>query len=438
MTMQLHWNWSLDGWIVLAGALCASAAALLGNFLVLRRLSLLGDAISHAILPGLAGAFLLTGSRNSFVMFLGAAAVGVLTAILTEWVRGHGNVDEGAAMGVVFTTLFAIGLIMIVQAADHVDLDPSCVLHGAIEQTPLDRVGVAGLRIPRVVLVLSVMLLTNLAFVGLCFKELKLSSFDPALATSLGISAGLVHYLLVTLVAITSVASFEAVGNILVVAMFVAPPAAASMCTDRLSTMVILSVVIAVAAAVTGHVAAILVPAWFGFHSTNTAGMMAVMSGVLFVATAILAPCHGVMPRWYRQRQLAARILREDILALLYRQEEKSGMKHVDSRVLGRALGSKLTPATRWLLRHDRLSQTPEGYRLTDRGRTEARALVRSHRLWEGYLLMEAGVAPDRIHEKAEALEHFTGRDLRERLVEQSADVHTDPHGSQIPPEPTE
>ena len=113
-----NWNWSLDGWIVVAGVLSAVAAALLGNFLVLRRMSMLGDAITHAILPGLAAAFFLSQSRSSVPMFVGAAVAGVLTAVLTEWIRGFGKVDEGASMGVVFTTLFAIGLIMIVQAAE--------------------------------------------------------------------------------------------------------------------------------------------------------------------------------------------------------------------------------------------------------------------------------------------------------------------------------
>ena len=139
-----NWSWDYDGWIVLAGMLCAVAASLPGNFLLLRRMSLLGDAISHAILPGLAVAFFVSESRSSLPMFLGAVIVGILTALFTEWIRNFGDVDEGASMGVVFTTLFAIGLVMIVQAADHVDLDPGCVLYGAIEMTPLDTINVAG------------------------------------------------------------------------------------------------------------------------------------------------------------------------------------------------------------------------------------------------------------------------------------------------------
>ena len=123
-------NWtSFDSWIVVTGALCAMACALPGCFLVLRKMSMMGDAISHAVLPGLATAFIVTGSRASLTMFLGAAIVGVLTAVFTQWISRFGNVDRGAAMGIVFTTLFALGLVLIRSAADHVDLDPGCVLY---------------------------------------------------------------------------------------------------------------------------------------------------------------------------------------------------------------------------------------------------------------------------------------------------------------------
>jgi manganese/zinc/iron transport system permease protein len=171
------WLWELDGWIVLAGILCAVSASLVGNFLVLRRTSMLGDAISHAVLPGLAVAFLVTGSRQSLPMFAGAALVGILTAAMTQWIRDTGKVDEGASMGVVFTTLFALGLVLIVRAADTVDLDPSCVLYGAIELTPLDTIpmdvsGIGVVELPRVVIMLGIVTVINLAFVILFFKEL--------------------------------------------------------------------------------------------------------------------------------------------------------------------------------------------------------------------------------------------------------------------------
>ena len=204
-------NWtSVDTWIVITGTLSAGSCALLGNYLVLRRMSMMGDAISHAILPGLAIAFLITHSRDSVPMFLGAAVIGVLTAVFTLWIHNFGKLDQNASMGVVFTTLFAIGLLLIVRALDEVHLDAACVLYGALEATPLDTVTIGGLdTIPRAAVTLACIFLVNLTVIMLFYKELKISAFDPALATTLGINANAMLYLLMALVAMTTVASFD-------------------------------------------------------------------------------------------------------------------------------------------------------------------------------------------------------------------------------------
>jgi manganese/zinc/iron transport system permease protein len=438
MGWAANWNWALDGWIVAAGVLCAVAAALLGNFLVLRKMSMLGDAISHGVLPGLAAAFFLTGSRSSLPMFLGAVLFGVLTALFTQWIRDFGRVDQGAAMGVTFTTLFALGLVMIVRAADHVDLDPGCVLYGAIELTPLDHWMLAGWSMPRVVVVLSVVLLVNVAFVLLLYKELKLCSFDPALATVSGFHAGMIHYLLMSLVAVTAVASFESVGNILVVAMFIVPPATAYLLTDRLSRMIALSAVLAALAAVLGHIGAMAVPAWFGYRSTTTSGMMALAAGTLFLLAALLAPRHGLLARLLRRRQLAWNVLAEDLIALMYRLDERQpglavSRQRLQKTLLCGALAARLVLG--WHRLRGFVRGGEAGYRLTDRGRDCGRALVRSHRLWEQYLASEARVPMDRLHDEAEHLEHFTGDELRRRLGRETNAPRVDPHGTPIPPE---
>lgn len=438
MESLMHWNWTLDGWIVAAGALCAVAAALLGNFLVLRRMSLLGDAISHAILPGLAVAFMLTGSRSSWPMFAGAVVVGVLTALFTEWIRHVGQVDEGASMGVVFTSLFALGLILIVQGADHVDLDPGCVLYGAIEMTPLDTVFVAGYAVPRAVVTLAMVAIVNASFVALFLKELKISAFDPALATVSGFNARLMHYLLMVLVAITAVASFETVGSILVVAMFIVPPAASYLLTDRLTRMIACSVVLAVLAAVLGHVSALVVPAWFGYRSTTTAGMMAVAAGAIFFLAALLGPRHGVLVKWVRRHLLAWRILADDVLALLYRIEERgratvANIGNLQAILLTHRRALRIVLA--WLQHRHEIVRSGDEYRLAQAGRFRAERLVRSHRLWEHYLVSQVRVATDSIHDKAERLEHFTDPALREQLAAETGRPAVDPHGQPIPEE---
>ncbi len=438
MELLATWNWSLDGWIVAAGALCAAASALLGNFLVLRRMSMLGDAISHAILPGLAAAFFLSGSRTSLPMFVGAVIVGILTALFTEWVRKVGKVDEGASMGVVFTSLFALGLVMIVQAADHVDLDPGCVLYGAIELTPLDTLSIGGFEIPRAVATLSVVFCLNAAFVIVFFKELKISSFDPALATTTGFNARLMHYLLMVLVAITAVASFETVGNILVVAMFVVPPAAAYMLTDRLAPMIGLSVILAVLSAVLGHVSAITVPAWFGFGSTTTAGMMAVVTGVVLLLAITCAPRHGILVKMFRRRVLALSILSDDVVGLLYRIQERGDVTTANFGSIKEILLAShwsLRLVLGWLRSRNQIISSNDIYQLTLGGQERAQGLVRSHRLWEQYLVSQADIGTDRIHDKAEQFEHFTDPSMRDKLHSETNAPKTDPHGSPIPDE---
>ena len=293
-------NWtSFDTWIVVIGALCAMACALPGCFLVLRKMSMMGDAISHAVLPGLAIAFLITGTRASVPMFFGAAIAGVLTALFTQWISRFGNVDRGAAMEIVFTTLFAIGLIMIRQAADNVDLDPGCVLYGAIELTPLDTVGSTG--IPRAALVNGGVLLANLVIILVLFKEFKLGAFDSALADTLGFSSQFLHYLLMTMVAVTTVAAFESVGSIIVIAMLIVPPATALLLTRKLPAMLLIATVTAALSALLGHLGAIIVPPWFGFQTTTTSGMIALAAGVLFTLAWLFSPIEGILvKRWHR------------------------------------------------------------------------------------------------------------------------------------------
>jgi manganese/zinc/iron transport system permease protein len=436
----MTWTHSIDTWIVVTGALCALPCGLLGTFLVLRRMSMMGDAISHAVLPGLAVAFLVTGTRSSWAMFAGAAAAGLLTALFVQWVQASGGVERGAAMGVVFTALFAVGLIIIVRGAARVDLDPGCVLYGAIELGPLDLVNVAGLRIPRPVLVLGAVFLVDALVVGLLYKELAITSFDPQLATTLGISAAAMHYLLMTLVAVTTVACFESIGSILVIAMLIVPPAAAHLLTDRLGRMIVLSMAIGAASSLLGHWGAITIPPWFGFEDTGTAGMMAVAAGGIFAMAVLFAPRHGVLSRTLERAALRRRILREDVLGMLYRLEERgvdegfgAFVGHLRGALRVGPLGPRLAIAA--LRRAGLLRVTPQGCRLSDEGRRRAADLVRSHRLWESYLVRHLGLAPDHVHETAMRLEHVTDEPMQEGLAAGLDDATTDPHGRAIPAE---
>lgn len=434
-------NWMpYDTWIVIIGALCAGSCALLGNFLVLRRLSMMGDAISHAVLPGLAMAFMLTGSRSSLIMFIGAAIVGVLTAVFTEWIRHLGKVEESAAMGVVFTALFALGLLLIRQAADHVDLDPGCVLYGAIEFTPFDTIRVGGWALPRAAVVLSAVFLLNLGVVILFYKELKISAFDPGLATALGINARAMHYLLMTLVAITTVAAFESVGSILVVAMLIVPGATAYLLTDRLSAMLVISLVIAGLTSVLGHLGAITIPPLFGYADTSSTGSMATVIGILFLLALLVAPRHGVFGKALRRLRLSLQIAREDVLSLLWRLEE-SNYRNPDlslGKLLQEVFGigpviSRLALAS--LRREGLIASDGQVYRLTQESRDRARHLVRTHRLWETYLAKYLNLPADHVHAPADRVEHYTTDRMVEDLTAELSEHRADPHGHPIPRE---
>lgn len=434
-------SWTeLDTWIAITAMLSAIACALPGCFLVLRKMSMMGDAISHAVLPGLAVAFLLTHQRDSLTMFIGAATIGVLTAVFVDWVNRLGGVEESAAMGVVFTTLFALGLILLVRGADHVDLDPSCVLYGAVELVPMDTRDFLGATVPRAVVNLSAVLGLNLLFIGLFFKELQLSTFDPALADTLGISSWWMNMALMASVAVTAVAAFESVGSILVIAMLIVPAATAQLLTDRLTPMLVVAVGVAGGAAWLGHLSAITVPRLFGFEDTNTAGMMAVVAGGIFFLAVFLAPKKGILSRFLYQLDLSLKVIREDVLGMLYRLEEEQ----IDEPALTtdegleKALsisGMHRFLTVRGLCRQGLLERSDNHYYLTEAGRDRARRLVRSHRMWELYLHQFLGKPLERLHDTAHKLEHSTDETRRRQLHDELGRPDSDPHGKPIPPE---
>lgn len=432
MTWQLY-----DTWVVITGALCAMACALPGAQLVLRRRSMMGDAISHAVLPGVAIAFLVTATSDPLVMLAGAVVIGILTTFLVDLVQRAGRTEIGASMGIVFTTLFALGLVLIRAFADDVVIDPHVVIYGSIELSYLDQTEFLGRSVPRGAVVNGGALVINGILFLLFYKELKLTAFDESLASAMGFRPRLVQGVLMAMTAATAVAAFETVGSILVVAMIIVPGATAWMLTDRYGTMLILTLVLAIGSALLGHVAALVVPGWLGYEGMSTSGAMAVMSGVLFVLAWVCSPRHGLVAKAMVRRALSLRIAREDILGLLYRYEER---RSEDSAALSvgdireaimlprRVVASALRgvrAAGHVVVESDRLQ-------LTDAGRSAASSLVRTHRLWERFLWERLGLRPDHIHGTADRLEHFTSASMIEELSEH--DEGEDPHGRPIPP----
>lgn len=420
-------------WIITIGALVAVSCSLVGSFLVLRRMAMLGDAISHAVLPGIALAFLLTGSRNSWIMLVGAAALGVITAFLVQVLSRRGGVRSDAAIGVTFTTLFAIGVILISLYASKVDLDTDCVLYGVLEYTTLHTLMIGGQNYgPYAFWQMLVVCVLVLGFVVGLFKELKIVSFDPETATALGINATLVHYLLMGVVSVATVGAFEPVGAILVVAMLVVPPATAYLLTDDLKTMLWLGAGIGILSSAFGYLGA----HWF---DASAAGMMSVVAGIFFALAILFSPRHGVVTKYWAQQALSRTVLREDALQELWRAGELQQQNTPALNAVGLAAMLKLEVGSaqrlfQGFLRDGLVQKKGEGFILSPSGHKIAQELVRRHRVYESYL-EEVGYEPDHVHDPADRVEHFLTDELTETLEIAAGNPVIDPHGKQIPPE---
>ncbi len=264
-------------WIILCGSLIAISCALLGSYLVLRKMAMVGDAISHAVLPGIVVAFLLSGSRETLPMLIGAALLGVLTTVLIELFYKKAKLQMDASIGITFTWLFAVGIILISLFADQVDLDQDCVLYGEIAYVPLDLIITdSGLSFgPRPVWIASGLLLIVISFIWIGYKGLFLTTFNQEFAISIGIGAGFWHYALMSAVSLSTVVSFESVGAIMVVAFLIVPPSAAYLLCDRLKPMLLLSSLFGVISSFFGYYLA----KWL---NGSIAGAMASVSGAIF------------------------------------------------------------------------------------------------------------------------------------------------------------
>ncbi|WP_117170752.1 metal ABC transporter permease [Paraliobacillus sediminis] len=282
-------------WIILTGCLVGLTCGVTGSLLVLRKMSMIADAISHTVLLGIVGAFFITQSLNGIPMLIGATIVGLLTAFLVEALDNSG-VQSDAAIGVVFTTLFALAVVFISFIGDQVHLDTNHALMGEIAFVPWDTVQINGNDYgPKAVWMLGSVLVINLILIGLFYKQIKTSTFDPQFASLIGVPVVFIHYLLMTMVSLSTVASFDSVGAILVVAMLIVPGATAYLLTDRFLNVLILSGVVGVISALLGYIGAV-------YWNVSIAGSMATAAGILFSLAFLFSPKHGVIFKTWNKR----------------------------------------------------------------------------------------------------------------------------------------
>ena len=279
---------SYTGWILLTASLVGLTCGFMGVLLILRRMAMMADAISHTVLLGIVVAYLVTRQLSGVHMLIGAILAGLVTSILVQWFHSLG-VQQEASIGVVFTSLFAIAVVLIATWVGNAHLDIQHSLMGEITFIPWERIDLPFIgSIPEAVVLLGIVLLVVTFLLVAFYKEWKITTFDPALAASLGIPVMLMHYVFMGMVSITTVAAFDAVGAILVVAMLITPAAAAYLWTDRLPVMFGLSGLFGVISAFAGYYAAV----WL---DTSISGSMAFCTGIVFLISWLFSPKYGIL-----------------------------------------------------------------------------------------------------------------------------------------------
>ncbi|MBU2938151.1 metal ABC transporter permease [Lacinutrix sp. C3R15] len=283
--------------IQLIASLVAIACAIPGTFLVLRKMAMISDAISHSILPGIVVGFFITQDLNSPLLILLAAFTGIITVVLVEYIQKTGLVKEDTAIGLVFPALFSIGVILIAKNANDVHLDVDAVLLGELAFAPFDRLFIEGTDVgPKSLWIIGSILLITITLLLAFFKELKLSTFDKGLAASLGFSPVIIHYGLMSVASVTTVGAFDAVGAILVVALMIAPAATAYLLTTDLKKMLSLAIGFGVLSAISGY--------WFAhWLDASIAGSITTMLGFIFLIVFLFAPSKGIIAVMYREKQ---------------------------------------------------------------------------------------------------------------------------------------
>ena len=399
---------------LIASSMVGLMCGVLGCFIVLRNMSLIGDALAHSVLPGVVVAFILVG-HNPLAFFIGSVVAGLSTSAGITWIQHKVKTKNDAAIGIVFTAMFAIGVIGISEIARlpgvHLDLDD--FLFGEV-------LGVANEDLYLTGAVLAYVLLSIVVF----YRPLFIATFQPVIAETMGISVKTMHYFLMLLLAFAVVAALKMVGLILVVAMLITPAATALLLSKRLHWVVVIAGLLGLTASVLGLALAVVLD----FPPAPT---MAVVATLMYLLAVFFAPEKGVVFRFLQKRQLQRKIQLEDILKQAFRLQQRE-------ELTVNALLNKLGFGERRLkghLRSLRMQGLFDAKRLalTVDGQEAAKRLVRAHRLWETFLVNEVGLTEDQIHDAAEKYEHLLTDELLDEVDTHLGFPARDPHGSLIP-----
>lgn len=400
---------------LIASVTIGISCGLIGTYIMLRRMSLIGDALAHAVLPGVVVSFMVAG-KSEAALFIGAVVSGILTVLLIGFVNRNSKIKEDTSIGIIFTGAFALGILLVSQLKQvHIDL--SSYLFG-------DVLGVSTGDITLSMIIMFVIILCIVLF----YKQLLLTSFDPTMAMTIGISTTLVHYMLMTLLSMSIVAGLQSVGVILIIAMLITPPATAYLLSSNLKKILLLSAMFGTISAITGL--------YLSYHFNFASGASIVLVAVaLFMLAFLFSPKEGVVTKLFRRRSASKLVLIEDVIKLSYRFKDEPGKTELVDKIANE-LGisnSRVEGVIKTLLGKGLMSRTNGNYQLTDKGIKYALRLVRTHRLWETYITNKNVVDIEHIHPEAEKLEHVLTEDMVDELDEELGFPEKDPHGSEIP-----
>jgi ABC-type Mn2+/Zn2+ transport system permease subunit/Mn-dependent DtxR family transcriptional regulator len=405
---------------VLLGLTCG----VLGSFIVVRRMALMGDALSHAVLPGVAIGFLWGVTKDPLAIFIGAVIAGLLGTATVSAILRTTRLKEDTALGLVLASFFAVGISLVTM----IQRLPTGNKSG-LDQFLFGQAAAMG---QEDIVLMSVVTVLSLGLILAFYKELLVSSFDAGFARASGVPIAWIHHGLMGLLAAAVVIALQAVGVVLVSAMLITPAAAAYLLTDRLHRMLWMAAVFGAGAGVLG--------AFLSFvgRGLPTGPVIVLAASFVFAGAYCFGPRHGILARWWRQRTGQARTRRENTLKALYHVWEDGDFRH-DSITLHDLAQRRREPLeevfrqVRSLQRHGLAMIERDVVYFTPAGRQRASEIVRNHRLWELYLTNSANIAPDHVHEDAEKIEHVLGERVVRQLERRLNYARIDPHGRAIP-----
>jgi len=409
-------------WVIAGCALIGAGASLVGTFAFLRKKSLVGDAVAHALLPGVVLAFMLFGQKSLWVLFPGALIAGWLSLLSIEAITTYSRIKSDTAIAIVLSVFFAIGIVLLthIQQGQYGN------------QSGLDAFlfGKAAAMLPRDIYLFFAVDTVIIFLVLLFYPYLKLYAFDPEYASSVGLPVKWLSFLLSTLTVLAVATGIQAVGVVLMAALIITPAAAARFLAGRLSQMLVWALIFGM----TGAVGGVLIS--YSAPSMPTGPWIVVLLSIMAILTFIFAPGKGLYNRYLIRSGHQKKITDENIVKALYHLSNRGGKKRVSITELTasrRFEGSKLEAGIKRLLKNNLIQRTGNKIELTEKGFQEGARVVRLHRLWELYLNVRMNIAEDHVHHDAEAIEHIITPKLEAELIKELNYPVTDPHESEIP-----